>query len=166
MRVWLLAIILASAVQPAAAQSTDVRGLTRSVVEEVCLPFWSARDLEAAEAAAGALRFRRLDERTRDGEAAPFAVYMGTEPGGNRLTLALGDTPICSLSVPEATVATMAETARPLIEASGYTAAVMRRDDPSVPIHAWRRESDVVIVSISDLNGEATILFGTDEWTR
>ncbi len=160
MRIWaLVAVAVMAAAQPCLAQSTDVRSMTHGVVGEVCLPFWASQSLEKASAQAGPLGFRVRDVQAREGETEPHALRLSAEPGGNRLILATGDAPLCSLTIPEGTVALMAEMTGPLVEAAGY-APVSIREVGTVPdVFAWRRGDDFVIVARDAESGRSTVLF-------
>lgn len=159
--------ILGATATSAAAQSTDVRALTIATLSEVCLPFWAERDLEAGLADAQAQGWRRLDQRSHAEGEPPYAYHLGLEPGGNRLTIAAGARPTCTVFIPEGTVARMAEAAGPVLEAAGYERIGVRRADPNNPIAAWRNPAgEVALAGISDSAPRvAAVMLSTDEWS-
>lgn len=155
----LAALAVMGAAQSAVAQSTDVRSMTHGVVAEVCLPFWASQALDKASAEAGPLGFRVRDVEIREGETEPHALRLSAEPGGNRLILATGDSPLCSLTIPEGTVALMAEMTGPLVEAAGYTPVSIREVGTGPDVFAWRRDDDFVVVARDAESGRSTVLF-------
>ena len=164
----ILAVAITMATTTASAQSTYTRQLSIDTLTEVCLPFWAEQELEAGLVNARAQNWRRLDQRSRAEGEPPFAYHLALDPGGNRLTLEVGETPTCTLYIPEGTVERMAEAAGPVLEAAGYVRIGARRADPAKPIVAWRNAAgDVAAVSISDSEPRvAALMLSTDEWSE
>ncbi|MDO1560217.1 hypothetical protein Q0812_12340 [Brevundimonas sp. 2R-24] len=110
---------------PAVAQTSSA--LTPRILNEVCLPFLRGGNILTAgrTALSDRFRFRIVDNRAGD-PVAPMLVLRGQ--GGSALRLRMGNPRSCILTIPEASVETVAGAAGASLEQAGFVRVVSRAE--------------------------------------